>query len=147
MGEYEDRYPDAYGHGETAEKAGTPRTTELGLPRQTRDELPPAEGPPAPAPEPRLEWPARPVVERPPQDIRDDVVKQLTESPFLDASGITVGVEGSEVMLQGTIDSQMGISIARALCSNVPGVRSVQVRVHVQRTPRGIEGSAVPPAR
>ena len=37
MGEYEDRYPEAYGHGEVIEDNATERhLTETGLPRQPR---------------------------------------------------------------------------------------------------------------
>jgi osmotically-inducible protein OsmY len=79
----------------------------------------------------------RQFVERPAQDIRDDVVGELNDSPFIDATGIAVTVEGSEVMLGGTINSLMAISLAQALVSNVAGVSRVQVRLRVQQARRG----------
>ena len=43
MGEYEDRYPDAYGHGEVIEEDAAGRhVSGSELPRQTRDRAPSA---------------------------------------------------------------------------------------------------------
>jgi hypothetical protein len=138
MGEYEDRYPDAYGHGEVIEEDAADRHfSGSELPRQTRDRPPSADArPEAPRPQHR-ERAARVFVQRPVQDIRDDVVGELNDSPFIDATGIAVTVEGSEVMLGGTINSLMAISLAQALVSNVAGVSRVQVRLRVQQARRG----------
>src|SRR5579862_3812351 len=100
MSEYEDRYPDAYGRREeTDPKPRWRRFLGLGLPRQIRGSGPPTEnvGEAAPAPstqrprQPRhIERPRQPLVERNPQEIYDDIAKQLAASPFIDASGIAV---------------------------------------------------------
>jgi hypothetical protein len=149
MGEYEDRYPDAFGRGEEIEPASTHRQFfGRGLPRQVRDDEPavieapqnpehPAEAAPAPAARSRPAEPTRPaLVERPPPEISADVYEQLNASPFIDASGISITVDGSEVRLDGTINSLIAIAMARALASNVPGVSRVEVRLRVQTAPR-----------
>jgi len=128
MGEYEDRYPDAYGNGEVIEED---RHFEADRP-ETR-----------PAPQHR-ERVARAFVVRPPQDIRNEVVEQLNASPFIDATGIAVTLDGSEVTLDGTINSLMAISLAQALVSNVAGVSRVQVHLRVQPAPRTYETAATP---
>jgi hypothetical protein len=138
MGEYEDRYPDAYGHGEVIEEDAADRHfSGSELPRQTRDRPPSAHTARLEARQPYRERVVRQFVERPAQDIRDDVVGELNDSPFIDATGIAVTVEGSEVMLGGTINSLMAISLAQALVSNVAGVSRVQVRLRVQQARRG----------
>jgi len=147
MGEYEDRYPEAYGHGEVIDDNATERhLTETGLPRQPRDAaLPETEHPetrPVPQPHPRPT--PRPVVARPAQEIGDDVVRQLNESPFIDASDVTVTVEGSEVTLDGTINSLIAISLAQALCLNTPGVSRAHVHLRVRPRPRVYESPAAP---
>jgi BON domain len=147
MGEYEDRYPDAFGRGEEIEPASTHRHFfGRGLPRQVSDDEPavidapqnpeqPAEATAAPAPRPAE--PTRPAfVERPPPEISADVYEQLNASPFIDASGISISVDGSEVRLDGTINSLIAIAMAKALASNVPGVSRVEVRLRVQTAPR-----------
>ena len=167
MSEYEDRYPDAYGRQEETEPE--PRRRHflgIGLPRQVRDPEPPLaearrDAPPvvniqdagrAPwaqrAPQPRhVERPRRPLVERSPQEICDDVAEALAGSPFIDASGISVTVDGSEVTLDGTINSLIAISLAKALVSNVPGVGRVQVQLRVQPAPRTYETAGGPVRR
>jgi hypothetical protein len=145
MGEYEDRYPDSYGHGETTEPKEEHRHfSGIGLPRQVRDGEPVVirpdpqrlaeQAPPALRP---VERPRQPLVERTPREICDDVYEQLNASPFIDASGISITVDGSEVTLTGTINSLIAISLARALTTNVPGVSRVQVQLRVQQAPRG----------
>jgi len=153
--EYEDRYPDAYGHGEeSGSPAAQPRHfTGLGLPRQVRDaQLPPLEpgggeapadaAPVAPAnPRPRaqrhVERPRRPLVQRTPREICDEVYERLNDNPYIDASGIMVSVDDAEVTLSGTINSLIAVSLAQALASGVPGVGRVQVQLRVQPAPRG----------
>lgn len=148
MGEYEENYPEAYGRREPTKPAPRQRHfLGLGLPRQVRDPTPlAAEGGEAPErTEPRrppphetrhVERPRRPLVERTPQEICDDIAEQLAASPFIDASGVSIVVNGSEVTLEGTINSLIAISLAQALASNVPGVSRVQVRLRVQPPPR-----------
>jgi hypothetical protein len=145
MGEYEDRYPDAYGHGEETEPEVERRHfLGIGLPRQVRDDHPAiaelqgerAEPVAAPRPPRHVERPRRVLIARTPREICDDVYGELNASPFIDASGISISVDGSEVILEGTIDSLFGISVAQALATNVPGVSRAQVRLRVAPAPR-----------
>ena len=141
MGEYEDRYPDAYRHGEETEpEAEHRRYLGVRLPRQVRDGHPAAverprgsETPARPAPQPRIvEHVRQAPVARTPREICDDIYEQLKDSPFIDASGIAISVDGSEVTLDGTINSLIAIALARALVTNIPGVSRVQVQLRVQ---------------
>ena len=165
MGDYEDRYPDAFGRGEETDPPPRRRRFfSFGLPRQVRDGKPAiavlrddaprvvnieeplfsdaARDPAAERLPPRdVERTRRPLVERTPREICDDVWEQLNDSPFIDASGISVTVENTEVRLDGTINSLIAISLARALVSTVPGVSRVQVQLRVQRA-----GNPAPPA-
>ena len=159
MSEYEDRYPDAYGRQEETDRE--PRRRHflgLGLPRQVRDAEPaiPEERRDAPPvgnvqqearapraqrpPQPRhVERPRQPLVERSPQEICDDIAERLAGNPFIDATGILITVDGSEVTLDGTINSLIAISLAKALAGGVPGVGRVQVQLRVQPTPRNYD--------
>jgi hypothetical protein len=155
MGEYEDRYPDAFGRGEESEPKPPQRHfLGLGLPRQVRDDEPAVAEerretpevvniqetePTAQSPRParHAERPHRPLVERTPREICDDVFERLNDSPFIDASGISVSAAGSEVTLAGTINSLIAVALAKAVASNVPGVGRVQVQLRVQPAPRG----------
>lgn len=165
MSEYEDRYPDAYGRREETEREPQRRHfLGLGLPRQVRDPDPAVadERRDAPAvvniqdsggaawarrplPPRHVERPRRPLVERSPQDICNDVAEQLNASPFIDTSGISITVDGAEVTLDGTINSLIAISLARALVSNIPGVARVQVQLRVHPAPKtyGAGGASV----
>lgn len=158
MAEYEDRYPDAYGRHEETDPPQTHRHfLGLGLPRQVRGSEPAVldagdDAPtvvnieqPAPAPPPRhVERLRQPLVARTPREIADEVAEQLNASPFIDAAGVVITVDGGEVTLAGTINSLMAIALARALTSNVPGVSRVQVQLRVQRAPRVYETAGAP---
>ena len=158
MSEYEDRYPEAYGRQEETEaEPRRRRFLGIGLSRQVRDSEPAvaearrdapsvvniqeaSRAPWAPRPQPRpIERPRRPLVERRPQEVSDDVADQLAASPFIDASGISIAVDGAEVTLEGTINSLIAISLAKALVSNVPGVSRVQVLLRVQPAARSYD--------
>ena len=156
MGDHEDRYPGAFGRGEETDPPPRRRHFfRFGLPRQVRDAKPaiavlrddaprvvnieeplPGDAARDPATErlpPRhVERPGRPLVERTPREICDEAWDQLNNSPFIDASGISITVDNSTVRLDGTINSLMAISLATALVSNVPGVSRVQVQLRVQ---------------
>lgn len=147
MGEYEERYPEAYGHGEDVE----PRKRHFlgwGLPRQVRGGLsvekrpqsgatPSAEAQTPPSrPTPAAE-PAKTALVRTPREICDDVWERLNQSPFIDASRVTVSVDGAEVTLDGTINSLIAISLAQSLAADVTGVGRVQVRLRVDHPARG----------
>ena len=165
MGEYEESYPDAYGRRE--EKASVRRHfLGFGLPRQVRDAEPavaearrdaasvevadieaqPPAASRAPAPQPlrHAARPRRPLVQRTPEEIRNEVVHQLAGSPFIDASDIAVTVDGSEVTLSGTINSLIAIALAQACASNVPGVSRAQVRLRVRPATRSYETAVTP---
>jgi hypothetical protein len=166
MGEYEDNYPEAYGRREPTEPE--PRRRHflgVSLPRQVRDAEPAVAGArrdaasvyvvnidqPDAAPsdcQPQLarpvERPRPPLVQRAFTEIRDDVAEALAESPFIDASNVSIDVDGSEVALEGTINSLIAISLAKALATNVPGVGRVQVRLRVQAPPKTYEAAGTP---
>jgi hypothetical protein len=129
MSEYEDRYPEAYGRHEEIEARPMLRV-QHDDPAVAR----------RPRPIQHVERPRRPLVERTPRAICEDVTAQLTTSPFIDASGIVVTVDGSEVTLTGTINSLIAIALAKALTSNVPGVSRVQVQLRVQQATRLRDG-------
>jgi hypothetical protein len=147
MGEYEDRYPEAYGHGEEVE----PRKRHFlgwALPRQVRGGVsvekrpqaaaaPPAEAqiPPS-GPGPAAE-PTKTALVRTSREICDDVWERLNQSPFIDASRVTVSVDGAEVTLDGAINSLIAISLAQSLAADVAGVGRVQVRLRVDQPARG----------
>jgi hypothetical protein len=144
MGEYEDRYPDAYGHGEVIEPDSERHFSGVGLPRQTRDPAPRPGPETRPVSHPHHPPAKRVFIVRRARDICEDVTQQLNDSPFIDASGIVVTVDDSEVTLEGTINSLMAISLAQALVSNIAGVSRVQVRLRVLQTPRTYETAATP---
>jgi hypothetical protein len=146
MSQYEERYPDSYGRGEATDRRRPYRRFfGLGLPRQVRDPAPLRVEPrraPQPAERPverHVERPRRPLVERSPREICEDVTAELKASPFIDSSGIVVTVNGGEVTLDGTINSLIAISLAQALASNVPGVSRVQTWLRVRQAPRAWE--------
>jgi BON domain-containing protein len=160
MGEYEERYPDAFGRGEETETEPKHRPFR-GLPRQVRSEEPvPADAPTVaegtnlpnppvakPAPVHHEPLPRRVFVERPAADIRANVEERLKDAPYVDASTISVAVDGSEVRLDGTVSTLFAVSVARSLASNVPGVSRVQVQLRVAPAPRGYEMAPDNPER
>lgn len=70
--------------------------------------------------------------------IREDVSDQLSEDSYLDASNIEVEVKGSEVTLNGTVDSRYSKHRAEDLTEDVTGVTHVQnnLRVVNEKTPQ-----------
>ncbi|MBV8778723.1 MAG: BON domain-containing protein [Alphaproteobacteria bacterium] len=161
MGEYEERYPEAFGRGETTEER--PRRRHffgLNLSRQVRDDKPalaeagddkavtatqpalapnatPARPPGAAGPGRGADRPAprRVFVERPAEEIRAEVSERLNQNPYVDLSRIAVTVEAAEVTLAGSVDTLFAVSVARALAANVSGVRRVQAELRVERAP------------
>jgi len=85
---------------------------------------------------PHAERPRRSLVERSAAAICADIAEQLAASPFIDASGVSITVDGGEVTLAGTINSLIAISLARAMAFNVAGVSRVQVQLRVLQSPR-----------
>ena len=156
MGEYEDRYPDAYGRQET--EGQPPAQAELHLPpRQHRQstlfntrfgagaaaETAPAwQHAPTPrqADRPGLVEPTaapRPVpgsyrglgprgYVRSDRRIYEDICDRLTENPFIDASDIAVLVHDRTVALSGSVDSMPALHRAEEIAREVPGVADVR---------------------
>jgi BON domain-containing protein len=163
MAEYEDAYPDAYGRREETDTASKfRRFMKFGLPRQVRDKEPAVaatrhDAPqivnirePAPQRTPpvttrHVERPRQPLVHRTAREICDDVHEALASSPFIDMSGIVITVDDSDVTLDGTINSLIAISLAKALTTGVPGVSRVEVRLRVRPTRRVYETLAEMP--
>lgn len=153
MGEYEDRYPDAYGRDEAPAQGSPPEDRKEVPPRQGRERFSlrtffgggtPSEPAPAPAwqhapAEPAAATPAPP---RPPERnyrgigprgyvrsptrIYEDICDRLTDHPLIDASDIEVVVSGIEVTLQGSVDNAIAAGRAEAIAREVPGVKSVR---------------------
>src|SRR5262249_23976947 len=120
MGEYEDRYPEAYGHGDGAEERAADRHfLDLRPARRVRDV---ASTPPDREVGRRVRAPVEFGIGRAPRQICDDVYEQLGASPFIDATGITVAVTGAEVTLDGATNSRIAVSLARALALGTAGV-------------------------
>jgi hypothetical protein len=159
MAEYEDAYPDAYGRREEIRPDSRfRRYLRIGLPRQVRDREPviaearrdappvldiqepePQRRPRQPTTTRHVERPRQPLVQRTAREICDDVHEALNASPFIDASGIVITVDDADVALDGTINSLIAISLAKALVSGIPGIARVQVRLRVQPQQRVYE--------
>src|SRR5882672_9564291 len=158
MGEYEERYPDAYGRSETATRSTVAQGSETTHepPRQSRDRslfgrlgavavaessrewqhtrarqepsdsLQPSPGAPAsdeiavtspPAALHRGRGPRGYV--RTADRIREDLCDRLTENPFVDASDVEVSVSGSEVILEGAVDSETAYRQTQAIAGEI----------------------------
>ena len=143
MGEYEDRYPDAYGRDETAGQP--PAQSELNLPpRQHRQstlfntrfgigaaaETAPAwqhapTAPPRRAHESYRGLGPRGYI-RSDQRIYEDICDRLTENPFIDASDITVTVRDRTVTLAGSVENMLALHQAEEIAYEVAGVADVR---------------------
>ncbi|MGE5271661.1 MAG: BON domain-containing protein [Thiohalocapsa sp.] len=164
MGEYEDRYPEAYGREEPA------ITHEPISPVRPQDRVPgpqrfslrswfsghPMAAPAAPAgweharrdcpaateaavaPPPRATGDYRGVgprgYVRSPQRIYEDICDRLTDHPLIDASDIEVQITGVEVILAGSVDNRVTASRAEAVAREVSGVTSVRNALRVRDT-------------
>jgi osmotically-inducible protein OsmY len=71
--------------------------------------------------------------------VREDVCDRLTADPRVDASNITVGVQGGEVTLEGTVDDRAMKRRAEDTAEEVGGVRQVHNRLTVQTQNRSDE--------
>jgi osmotically-inducible protein OsmY len=65
--------------------------------------------------------------------IREDIHDRLTDDWMLDATNITVTINGGEVTLDGTVNSREDKRRAEDLADNVSGVRHVQNNLRVQQ--------------
>ena len=64
--------------------------------------------------------------------IREDVCDRLGEHPMIDASDIDIRVEGSEVILTGTVENKEDKRRAEDIAESVYGVRNVQNQLKVE---------------
>ena len=64
--------------------------------------------------------------------VREEVCERLTDSEWLDASDIEVGVAAGEIILTGTVDSRYAKRLAESIAESVSGVNNVQnnLRIH-----------------
>lgn len=161
MGEYEDRYPDAYGRDEAAAPPSRPEeripapplrpgrewrllrragagaateTTAAPAPWQhARSETAQMIEPTAP-PNPDRNYRGigpRGYV-RSPTRIYEDICDRLTEHPLIDASDIEVLISGIEVVLAGSVDSAVIAARVEAIAREVPGVKTVRNTLEVR---------------
>jgi len=117
MGEYEDRYPDAYGRGDAVARPATEA-------RPTIEERRPVDA---------AAGPTLSRLVRRPEHILDDVCSRLAASAVLDPTGIEVSVGGSEVTLVGMVASPIAVGQAQAIAAAVPGVARVINQLEVRR--------------
>jgi len=146
MGEYEERYPDAYGREET--EGQPPAPAELHLPpRQHRQstlynnrigsaavdprpgrEREPASASIAPARRARASYRGlgpRGYI-RSDQRVYEDICDRLTENPFIDASDIVVSVRDRTVALSGRVDNVLARHQAEEIAREAVGVADVR---------------------
>jgi hypothetical protein len=152
MGEYEDRYPEAYGRGEEP-LPSEPENRNAALSPEARDRfslrsrfgLGTAAEPPA-AWQHAASEPARLIEPMPqsrgpdgsyrgigprgyvrsPRRIYEDVCDRLTDHPLIDASDIEVSISGVEVTLAGSVDNPIAATRAEAIAREVTGVAGVR---------------------
>ncbi|MFL5742881.1 MAG: BON domain-containing protein [Flavisolibacter sp.] len=75
--------------------------------------------------------------------IQVDVCDRLSDNPAIDASEVEVKVQGSEVILTGTVDSREDKRCAEDLAESVSGVTNVQNQLRVSHS----EGGSNNPSR
>jgi osmotically-inducible protein OsmY len=63
--------------------------------------------------------------------IREDISDRLSDDDYVDASDIDVQVNGSEVILTGTVDSKEAKRRAEDIAERISGVRNVENRLRV----------------
>ena len=66
------------------------------------------------------------------QRIREQVCDRLSDSPTLDASNIEIKVDGSEVILTGTVESRRDKRLAEDLAETVSGVRDIHNQLRIE---------------
>ena len=69
---------------------------------------------------------------RSPARIYEDLCDRLTDNPFVDASDIEVGIAGSEVTLNGTVNDPIALRQAQAIAEEVAGVSHVHNRLRLR---------------
>lgn len=66
--------------------------------------------------------------------IREDICDRLSDDPYVDASEIDVRIEGSEVILSGTVHSKEAKRRAEDIVESISGVRTVENHIRVDRS-------------
>ena len=69
--------------------------------------------------------------------IKEDVCDRLCDNPAIDASDIEIKVDGSEVILTGTVESREAKRRAEDVVESVSGVSNVQNQLRVNRSEGG----------
>ena len=69
---------------------------------------------------------------RSPARIYEDLCDRLTDNPFVDASDIEVGIAGTEVTLNGTVNDPIALRQAQAIAEEVAGVSHVHNRLRLR---------------
>ena len=62
----------------------------------------------------------------------EDLCDRLTDNPFVDASDIEVGIAGTEVTLNGTVNDPIALRQAQAIAEEVAGVTHVHNRLRLR---------------
>lgn len=65
--------------------------------------------------------------------IRTDVINQMAEDWYLDATDIEVVVRNGEVTLTGTVDSRAAKRLAEDCADSIPGVEDVHNALRIRR--------------
>jgi osmotically-inducible protein OsmY len=68
---------------------------------------------------------------RSPARIYEDLCDRLTDNPFVDASDIEVGIAGTDVTLNGTVNDPIALRQAQAIAEEVAGVTHVHNRLQL----------------
>jgi osmotically-inducible protein OsmY len=71
--------------------------------------------------------------ERSDDRIREDVSDRFYEDPYIDASDISIRVEGKDVILEGTVESKEAKRRAEYLAESIRGVKDVENRLKINR--------------
>ncbi|HET9279870.1 MAG TPA: BON domain-containing protein [Flavitalea sp.] len=66
--------------------------------------------------------------------IREDVCDRLSDDDYVDASNIQVQIQGTEVILTGTVDSREQKRRAEDVVESISGVRNVENRIRVEQS-------------
>src|SRR5947208_2522046 len=69
---------------------------------------------------------------RSPARIYEDLCDRLTDNPFVDASDIEVGIAGTEVTLNGTVNDPIALRQAQAIAEEVAGASHVHNRLQLR---------------
>ena len=62
----------------------------------------------------------------------EDLCDRLTDNPFVDAADIEVGITGTEVTLNGTVNDPIALRQAQAIAEEVAGVTHVHNRLQLR---------------